>query len=132
MVTELTPVAYQRKNSEILSAHIASTLRARLFLEALHFNKKHVIACHTDGAIMLPGAHPISTRGEVGMGSWSERKTLNDLVLLSPSIYRYKNDAGEERYSMPGTPPQFRKQIFRNLITPRRQTGLNTVIEGTF
>lgn len=132
MLVELTPVAYTRKNSQILSAHVASTLRARLYLEALHFNHEHVVACHTDGAIFLPGAHPLYRENGNGLGSWSERKKLNDLTLLSASVYRYVNEAGEERYSMPGTPTPYRKQAFRHLITPRVKQSSKLVIEGGF
>lgn len=131
MFVELTPVAYSRKNSQILSAHIASTLRARLYLEALHFNSEHVVACHTDGAIFLPGAHPLHSANGHTLGNWSEKKRLRDLTLISPSVYRYVNDVGEERYSMPGTPPAFRKQAFRHLITPH-ETETKLVIEGRF
>jgi len=115
-VLEPTPPVYKRKNSEVLAAHIASHIRGRLFLEALYFNRDSVLAAHTDGCIFAPGSHPVSPVIRPSLGNWGLRKEMTDLVVIGPASYSYINGSGERRYSLPGTPPEHREKVFRQLL----------------
>jgi hypothetical protein len=115
-ILEATKPPFKRRNSEILSAHIASHIRGRLFLESLYLNRDSVLAAHTDGCIFAPGAHPVPTASRDNLGNWQERKTFSDLVVIGPASYSYVNGNGERRYALPGTPPQHREKVFRHLL----------------
>ncbi len=116
MVREPTREPFKRKNSEVLSAHISSYIRARLFMEALYFNREGVLAAHTDGCIFAPNAHPVVIEERPGLGNWSERKRMHDLVVIGPASYSYINGTGERRFSLPGCPPQYRERVFKQLL----------------
>lgn len=128
-VMEKTRPPYKRRNSEVLSAHIASHIRSRLFLESLYFNRESVISAHTDGCIFAPGAHPVTTTERKGLGNWQERKSLSELIVLGPASYSYINQLGERRYSLPGTPPQHREKVFRHLLRQSVPETISKLVE---
>lgn len=101
-----------------LSAHISAHMRSRLLIEALHFNAYGVYGAHTDGVILAPNGSPVRRVG-ANIGEWGSKGAVTDLVVLTPTVYSYRDANEKRRYVVAGTPAPYRARIFRAMLQRR-------------